>query len=85
MLDETSKSFVERAVEVATVILQGSKHILFHNCYQCKKVKPGFEVKIQTNTLCQCPQFFCVSGAAPGFVSQITDLVFWFIIFGESC
>ena len=84
MLDEGTKSFEERGI-VATVILQGSKHILFHNCYHSKKVKLGLKSKFKQTLSVSPPHFLSVSGAAPGFVSQITALVFWFLIFGESC
>lgn len=80
-VDDSGKSFVER-VMVATVILQGSKHILFHNCYHCKKEKLFLKSK-SIQILCQVPSFcfvFYVCGGAPGFVSQP-----WFLIFGESC
>lgn len=36
--NDRGKSFVETVVG-ATVILKGSKHVLFHNCYHCRSTK----------------------------------------------
>lgn len=73
-----------KRVVVATVILQGSNHILFHNCYRCKKVQLGLKWKFKQTLSVSSHRFF-MSGTAPGFVSQITAMVFWLPIFGESC
>lgn len=73
---------VERVV-IAAVISQGSKHILLHDCYLCKKKqKNKVQLKVwsqNSNKLSVSLPVLFVSGAAPGFVSQITTLVFQFL------
>lgn len=73
---------VERVV-IAAVISQGSKHIPLHDCYLCKKTKKNkVQLKVwsqNSNKLSVSLPVLFVSGAAPGFVSQITTLVFQFL------
>lgn len=47
--NDRGKSFVETLVG-ASVILKGSKHVLFHNCYHCRSAGLRFEGRILRNS-----------------------------------
>lgn len=77
---------VERVV-IAAVISQGSKHILLHDCYLCKKknkkqsTAEGLKSKFK-QTLCQSPGSLCEWS---GSRFCLTDNNLGFPIFEESC
>lgn len=76
---------VERVV-IAAVISQGSKHILLHDCYLCKKKKKkstaeGLKSKFK-QTLCQSPGSLCEWS---GSRFCLTDNNLGFPIFEGSC